>query len=144
MTLSGVGGILGCSRFITGTWTFGKMMKNVMHITSSAMISDCSSLLKRLERSPPASTLLMYSRKPWGKGQLSSLVWENDSVKNFNLLFDVLVCEEESGSCACTEIVWPLQIIQNICFTCHPSCAEKILQILQEVGGVVSPASSTN
>ena len=41
-----------------------------LHNTSSAMISDCSSLLKRLERSPPASTLLMYSKKPWGKGCL--------------------------------------------------------------------------
>ena len=35
--------------------------------TSSAMISDCSSRLKRLERRPPASTLLMYSRNPWGE-----------------------------------------------------------------------------
>ena len=31
---------------------------------------------------------------------------------------------------------------QNCCLTCHPSCSEKILQILQEVGRVVSPARS--
>ena len=84
MTLSGVGGILGCSLFMTGTWKiFLCKNQTFLHIrgvdcifvlllwwgnicTSSAMISDCSSRLKRLERRPPASTLLMYSRNPWG------------------------------------------------------------------------------
>ena len=68
--------------------------------TSSAMISDCSSLLKRLERSPPASTLLMYSKKPYTKVAL-----DQDDDMSFNLFFDVLVCEEEGGASACNKIV---------------------------------------
>ena len=69
-----------------------------MENTSSAMISDCSSLLKRLERRPPARTLLMYSRKPFKEK-------DGDISKDFNLLFDVLVGEEESSAGACAKII---------------------------------------
>ena len=82
--------------FVLLLWWWGNICTWWGNIcTSSAMISDCSSRLKRLERRPPASTLLMYSRNPWGE-KVGSLVRD----QTVDLLLDVLVCEEESGSCA--------------------------------------------
>ena len=141
MTLSGVGGILGCSLFITGTYNTQEIYEHkllLMGDTSSAMISDCSSLLKRLERRPPARTLLMYSRKPFAQ--------KNDRWRWYQERFEPpLWCLGQWRG------KWCLCLHQNslISFkivspkiTCHPSSPEKVFQVLQEVGGVVSPAKS--
>lgn len=73
---------------------YKKLLAQPRSSTSSAMISDCSSLLNRLDRSPPASTLFMYSRKPWKKLIHVSFPLMSDT----HLFFDILVSEEECGS----------------------------------------------
>ena len=72
------------------------------------MISDCSSLLNRLDRSPPASTLLIYSRKPCKIQNCINMqnIYGGETAispgriisSETHLFFDILVSEEESGS----------------------------------------------
>ena len=70
------------------------------------------------------------------------MIGGDDIRKDLNLLFDVLVGEEESGACACTQNSLISFKIVSPKITCHPSSPEKVFQVLQEVGGVVSPAKS--
>ena len=101
MTLSGVGGILGCSRFITGTFRedYGEDALDAEYQLSN----DLGLFLSAEETGEEASSqnvVDVLQETLQGKG-----LGDGDISKDFNLLFDVLVGEEESSTGACAKIV---------------------------------------
>ena len=101
MTLSGVGGILGCSRFITGTFQedYGEDALNADYQLSD----DLGLFFSAEEAGEEASSqnvVDVLQETLQGKG-----LGDGDISKDFNLLFDVLVGEEESSTGACAKIV---------------------------------------
>ena len=102
MTLSGVGGILGCSRFITGTFR-EEYGEDALKTADYQLSNDLGLFFSAEETGEEASSqnvVDVLQETLQGKG-----LGDGDISKDFNLLFDVLVGEEESSTGACAKIV---------------------------------------
>ena len=153
MTLSGVGGILGCSLFMTGTWKifFAKIKHFCTFVALIVFLSYCFGGGEIFAPAQQWSQTALPDWRGWRGDLLRARCWCTRGTPEegkLDLFWGITLLTSSLMSWSVKRKVVPvpggavlrLQGRNNeVSSTCHSSCAEQILQVLQKVGGVVSP-----